>query len=155
MAPPATHGSGLWFTFPGWGNYNLSGISEKELVVTGAHGYPTESESEAHPNASPDTIQVGLLQDFNVSSLSPGGAGAVGILSTPHSTGGVTGVANNIVNSATGGTVPDFLSQPNLWLRIGEFAVGAILIYVGLRSMFPSQVQAVTGPIKAAAKVVK
>lgn len=47
------------------------------------------------------------------------------------------------------------LGQKNTWLRVGEFAVGAILLYVGLRSMFPSQVNAITGPVKTAAKVVK
>jgi hypothetical protein len=66
-----------------------------------------------------------------------------------NAVGGVSGAASD---------VNDFLSrlsQPNTWLRVGEFFVGAILIYVGLRSMFPSQIEAVTGPVKTAAKVVK
>jgi hypothetical protein len=54
------------------------------------------------------------------------------------------------------GNIADFLSrlsQGNLWLRAGEFAVGMILLYVGLRTMFPEQIAAVTGPVKTAAKV--
>jgi hypothetical protein len=54
------------------------------------------------------------------------------------------------------GTINNFLgalTQKNTWIRVGEFAVGAILLYVGLRSMFPSQVAAVTGPVKTVAKV--
>jgi hypothetical protein len=48
-----------------------------------------------------------------------------------------------------------FLSEGNVWLRAGEFIVGAILLYVGLRTMFPEQIAAVTGPVKTATKVVR
>jgi hypothetical protein len=61
--------------------------------------------------------------------------------------------------SATSGITSTYdflsrLSQPNLWLRVAEVGIGGILIYVGLRSMFPAEVAAVTGPVKTAAKVI-
>jgi hypothetical protein len=73
---------------------------------------------------------------------------AVGLPGSGATSGSLTsdiGAINNVLGA---------LTQKNTWLRVGEFAVGAILLYVGLRSMFPSQVQAVTGPVKTAAKVV-
>lgn len=45
------------------------------------------------------------------------------------------------------------LTQANTWLRVGEFAFGGILVYVGLKAMFPNAVNAVTSPAKKAAKV--
>jgi hypothetical protein len=45
------------------------------------------------------------------------------------------------------------LTQKNTWLRVGEFAFGAILVYVGVKEMFPGAVTAVTSPVKKAAKV--
>jgi hypothetical protein len=45
------------------------------------------------------------------------------------------------------------LTQKNTWLRAGEFAFGAILVYVGLKAMFPGAVSAVTSPVKKAAKI--
>jgi len=54
------------------------------------------------------------------------------------------------------GDTTDFLtrlSTKNLWMRVGEFAVGAILIYVGLKAAFPSTVSAVTSVPKTAAKI--
>jgi preprotein translocase subunit SecF len=45
------------------------------------------------------------------------------------------------------------LTEPNTWLRIGEFAIGGILLYVALKAMFPGAVSSVTGPVKTAAKL--
>lgn len=62
--------------------------------------------------------------------------------------------ASGVISDA--GNVADFLSRlddANTWVRIGEFAIGAILIYVGVRSLFPNQVGAVTGTVKTAAAV--
>lgn len=69
----------------------------------------------------------------------------------------LAGAEANTYNAAGGVSgVTDFLSrldQPNLWIRVGEFAVGMILLYVGLRTAFPSEVAAATGPAKTAVKV--
>jgi hypothetical protein len=45
------------------------------------------------------------------------------------------------------------LTQKNTWLRAGEFVFGGILVYVGVKAMFPDAVNAVTSPVKKAAKV--
>lgn len=65
------------------------------------------------------------------------------------------GAASNPVVQGIGSDV-DFLTRltsKNLWIRVGEFAVGAILIYVGLKAAFPSQVAAVSSIPKTVAKV--
>jgi hypothetical protein len=71
---------------------------------------------------------------------------------------GPIGVGGEAISSATGGVSNDVdfltrLSNKNTWIRVGEFAVGAILIYVGLKAAFPSTVSAVTSVPKTAAKV--
>jgi hypothetical protein len=56
----------------------------------------------------------------------------------------------------SGTNIGDFLSmltEGNVWLRVGEFVIGGIIIYVGLKAMFPSEVTAATAPIRKAAKI--
>lgn len=69
----------------------------------------------------------------------------------------VGGAADAPLESAGSGigNTADFLtrlSDKNTWIRVGEFAVGGILIYVGLKAAFPSTVSAVTSVPKTAAK---
>ena len=45
------------------------------------------------------------------------------------------------------------LTEGNTWIRVGEFVAGLVLVYVGLKAMFPSTVSAVTAPVKTAAKI--
>lgn len=121
----------MWYNFPGYGDYNLTGVAAAEINATGAHGYPTQALADAHPNASPNAIQAGLLDSFNAASLSPVGAGGIsGVLQTPHSTGGVTGAASNIASDIVGS-----VNAQNLILRIGEVALGIVLIAVGLAKL--------------------
>lgn len=44
------------------------------------------------------------------------------------------------------------LTEPNTWLRVAEVAIGALLLYVSLKAMFPGAVGTVTAPVKTAAK---
>jgi hypothetical protein len=44
------------------------------------------------------------------------------------------------------------LDQSATWLRVGEFVIGGIVMAIALKSMFPSQVQAVTGAAKSTVK---
>lgn len=86
-----------WFAFPGgWGVYDLNGADEKSLVATGAHGYATEAEAEAHVNASPSFLQQGLLQGLKAESVSPVGAGVSGDLATPSGSGGLGGYTGGL-----------------------------------------------------------
>jgi hypothetical protein len=116
-----------WFDFPGgWGLYNLNGVSEKELVATGAHGYGTKAQAQAHPNKSPSPAQELLLQTLKVSSQSPVGGGISGDLQTPSSgTGG-----GDILNSAV-----KFISQSSLWTRVVEIGAGMLLLYAGVKAL--------------------
>jgi hypothetical protein len=111
-----------YFDFPGgWGLYDLNGIAEKELAATGAHGYATAAEARAHPNASPTALQQFYLQLFKADSESPVGAGATGVQSTPASGTGLSGLLGDVTSG-------------KLWVRVGEFAVGALLLYIGLKA---------------------
>lgn len=123
-----------WFNFPGWGDYNLNGVSEKELVLTGAHGYATKAQADAKPNASPSPDQQLLLQGFNAASISPvGAAGGSGVLSTPHGTGGVSGALTNAFTLKTTGDWRHFTT------RAVEVALGGILILVAANSLTKNQ----------------
>jgi hypothetical protein len=120
-----------WFTFPdGWGTYDLNGLAETELAVTGAHGYATEADAEAHPNASPTALQQILLQGFKAASASPAGAGASGILNTPSSSGGLPGLAENLLGG---------LGSRNFWLRALKVAAGLALIIIGVAHLDRAQ----------------
>lgn len=61
--------------------------------------------------------------------------------------------ASNITSDTA--SVTDFLGRltsGNTWLRVGEGAVAIVLIYIGVKTLFPSQVAAATTPAKTAAK---
>jgi hypothetical protein len=45
------------------------------------------------------------------------------------------------------------LTEPNTWLRVGEFAIGGIILYVGLKAMFPTAVGGVGKAVKKGAKI--
>jgi len=113
-----------WFAFPGgWGDYNLNGLAEKELVATGAHGYATKAEADAHVNASPTGAQAALLETFKASSVSPVGAGSTGILQTPSSSGGL------------GGLLGGGLKWPGAHTFLGralKIVIGGVLLVAGL-----------------------
>lgn len=135
-----------WFNIPGWGDYNLNGLAEKQLVALGAHGYATQAQADAHPNAAPSPAQEALLQEFNVSSLSPVGAGATqGVLQTPHSTGGVSGAATNIAgNVASAFTLNASGDWRRFALRAVEVAIGGLLIIVAANHLATGQSVATT-----------
>lgn len=127
-----------WFNFPGWGDYNLNGVAEKELVATRAHGYATQQEADQKPNAAPSPAQQLLLQSFNAASLSPvGAAGASGVLQTPHSTGGITGAASNIAGSLGSGLsgITKFIGQGSIYMRATEIIAGIFLLYAGIKAL--------------------
>jgi hypothetical protein len=70
-----------------------------------------------------------------------------------------TAAPNPTTDALTGidavGSFADRLTEASTWLRVGEFAVGAILLYIGLKSMFPQAVASATAPLKKTADVAK
>jgi hypothetical protein len=128
----------MWFSFPGgWGDYELNGPAEKELAATFAHGYATQKLADAHPNAAPNVAQQALLQLFKDQSVSPAGAGVVGVLQTPNSTGGVSGAASNVASSVLG--LPKLSNTRDLVIRTVKVVVGIALIVVGISSLMRSE----------------
>jgi hypothetical protein len=80
-----------------------------------------------------------------------GGVGA-GIVSD----GGVANTAKNAVGDATS-TAQLFgdLTAKNLYVRLGEFAVGSMMIYVGLKGIAPGVANVVIMPVKAGKTAAK
>jgi hypothetical protein len=140
-----------WFAFKGSPTINLAGAQEKLAVSLGFHGYSTQAEAAAHPNS------VNVLQQTYVNILEldyrqavsagqqPGGPNAN--LANPASdlSAGLTGV--NAV-----GSFFNRLTGKNLWLRVAEFGIGGMLVYVSAKAMFPSYVNATAGPVVKKAK---
>jgi hypothetical protein len=119
-----------YFCFPGgWGCYDLNGVDEKTLVAEGAHGYATLAQAQAHVNASPTALQQATLQGLKAESMLPIGAGTSGDLSTPTSTGGVTGLI------AKASAFMDDLTSGAFWLRLAEVVIGLLLIAVGVAEL--------------------
>lgn len=77
-----------------------------------------------------------------------GGIGSIGAGGAPNQTTiqGSIGAANT-VSDVTG-----FLTNSSVWVRLGEIVSGLILMFVGLRTMFPAQVNVLTSTAKNAAK---
>ena len=114
-----------FFAFPGWGVFDFTGVYEKQAVLLGAHGYATKAEAQAHVNASVSPDQAAFLQAAKVAGKSPIGAGAVGVQSAPGDSG-----PSNPFTSIT--QFFHILTDKNVWIRIGEFTLGALLMTVGL-----------------------
>lgn len=130
----------MWFAFKGSGSvYNLNGFAEKQLVLTGAHGYPTRAQAVAHPNAAANGLQAGILAEFQAEAASPVGGGAAGVQqgTTPAvSVGGFLGVLNS----------------GSLWQRVAEVVIGGVLLIVAVKGMVPAGVQR---GVKSTVKTVK
>jgi hypothetical protein len=129
----------MWFAFKGSGSvYNLNGFAEKQLVLTGAHGYPTRAQAVAHPNAAANGLQAGILAEFQAEASSPAGGGAVG-------------VQQGTTAAVTPGSFLGVLNSSSLWQRVAEVAIGGILLVVAVKGMIPSGVQ--QGAAKAVSTV--
>jgi hypothetical protein len=82
-----------------------------------------------------------ILKDLSLGPIGVGGEAAI------NAAGGTSNALHDV------GSTADFLtrlSEPNLWIRVGEGVAGLILIAIGLKVMFPSTVAAVSTPVKAA-----
>jgi hypothetical protein len=75
-----------------------------------------------------------VAQNFNKNPKSPvqNVANAIGL-------GGATGLANK-------------LQEPNLWVRVAEFMIGSMILYLGIKGLSAPAGQAVAAPVKAAAR---
>lgn len=143
-----------WFAFKGYGVIDVAGIQEKNLVGWGFHGYSTQAQATAHPNS------VNLLQKPLVDTAIADYKQAVKEKAQPGGPNASNPLAATLQASNLGGlnAIGDFfnrLTQPNTWLRIGEFAAGGLLIYMGLTAAMrgtdaQQATQSVTKPVKKA-----
>lgn len=146
-----------WFAFRGYGVVNVAGIQEKNLVAWGFHGYSTEAQANAHPNS------VNLLQKPIVDVVMADYRQALKEKAAPGQANAGNPLAAGLQASNLGGlnAIGDFfnrLTQPNTWLRVGEFAAGALLVYIGLTATMrgteaQQATQTVTKPVKKAVSV--
>lgn len=128
-----------WFAFHGYAPMDLADGQEKEAVALGFHGYGTYQEAIHNPN-SVSWFQKPILnlleQDYAFAKAhgqQPGGPNS--------SPGGIIksdagDIAKKAIHLGTG-TIDDlinWLGQGGLWTRVGEFFVGGILLYVGLKA---------------------
>jgi hypothetical protein len=111
---------------------NLTGADEKVLTGLGFHGYATQLEAQAHPqnaNFAQMLIAANVLAGHPTSGVNTPGSPA--IANTAQGAGAVT-AANPL------GAIGDFfyrLTEGSTWVRVAEFAVGAMLIYVGVKAV--------------------
>lgn len=149
-----------WFAFKGLNDnkaVDLAGIQEKDAVGIGFHGYATEAQAEATPNAVNAVtryIADTYIADYNAAikeKAQPGGVNA----SNPgaqavQAAAGDLGLPNI-------GQFFSALTEGNTWLRVAEFGIGAILIIAGAMKLSgnPLSYQSVKSAAKFATKVVK
>ena len=134
-----------WFAFQGgYGTIELAGAQEKQAVILGFHGYATKAEAEAKRN-SVNIVQAGplnLLEADYKSALStdsqPGGKNSN--LADPQS----------VWNIATANS-PFNINVTQWFVRIGEVALGIVLIAVGLAKLTGVQ-NSIATAVKVAAK---
>lgn len=125
--PPG--GTGGSHKYPQWG------------VMLG-HDAKTSKIIEAKNDAAKQhDINQGYLDWFT--SKSAAGNFIHGQFQIPNPVGGLEGIGDFFAR----------LTEANTWLRVGEFAVGGILLYIGLKGLFPNAVSTVTAPVKKAAKL--
>lgn len=100
--------AGAWYAFINDGHvYNLTGVAQKSLTVTGAHGYASESEALQNPNSPASPVQASLLGDFLLDAKLPVGGGVAGVRAVyqvqmpvaqfnSNGTGGLPGITQGI-----------------------------------------------------------
>lgn len=128
-----------WFAFHGYPDINAAGLEEKELVTARFHGYATKAEADAHPNSVMFGPQSFLLDSLQLShQTNPAGTGVAGLGGASPLSG-----ANPLSGVAAIGDFFSRLTNPNTWIRVGEFAAGALILYVGLKAIVAPEGQRV------------
>ena len=120
-----------WFTVRWNGTTvteNLTGASEKTLVLLGIHGYATEAEAEAHPQTMND-----LQAAAGGASALAGVSGSVTNIPTP---GGVAVGAGTTTAAATTtlGFLQGLFTRANA-VRLAEGVLGLVLVLVAVSKL--------------------
>jgi hypothetical protein len=166
-----------WFYFKGNSDvYDLNGVAEKALVATGAHGYATKELAVANPNLAPDSAQEIQLASYRNDAGSLVGGGVSGVIEIDSynpltkkftKLGTRAGAIASAATGTSGSNILDGLNkffgnltQKETWIRVGEVALGLVLISVGLVKMAENNQIArnivnQVPVVKAARKIVK
>jgi hypothetical protein len=116
-----------WFAFQGgYGTIQLAGVQEKQAVAIGFHGYATRAEAEAHKNS------VNFLQAVQLNALETDYKAAVATQSQPGGTNSDLSKPSSILGIATSGANANITAW---FIRIGEVALGIVLIAVGVAKL--------------------
>jgi hypothetical protein len=132
-----------WFAFAGLNGgkaIDLAGSQEKQAVAEGFHGYGTEAQAEAHPNAlNPLTrlLADGWIADYHAAvseGAQPGGPNA-SILNPKDALGA----------ALAGGWHLSFGNTSGLLGRALKVGIGLVLIVIGLNELAGGKVTAAAG----------
>ena len=149
----ANTSSGVWYAFKGFNGGKAISLpvgpaGTYEADFYGFHGYATATQARLHPNGVPGNDPLNPASDLERMQVeawvSNAQSSASGTAAGP--------VASQVPGLGTAQSVVGFLSdlsQPALWERVGEAAVGLILIYVALKGITGIDPIA---PVKKAAK---
>lgn len=133
-----------WFAFQGLNNgqaIDLAGTQEKQAVVEGFHGYATQAQAQANPNAVNVVTQVfadAFIADYKIAvaeQAQPGGKNANVLNPATAASAAATGIASQIPGLAQVGTFFTTLGSKNLWMRAAKVIIGGALLLIGVAHM--------------------
>ena len=130
-----------WFAFKGLNGgkaIDLAGSQETLAAGEGFHGYATEAQAEASPNAVNPVTQLladAWIADYNAAvkeNAQPGGANADILNPATAAAAAATGAVNSVPGLQQVGSFFGALAEGSTWTRVAEGILGIILIAVGL-----------------------
>lgn len=127
-----------WFAFQGLNGgkaVDLAGTQEKQATVEGFHGYATEAQAEAAPNAVNLVTRVfadGWIADYHAATKEGAQPGGPNNILTPGGLGGAVVQGSPLSGLAAIGDFFGRLSQGATWIRVAEGLLGIVLIAIGL-----------------------
>ena len=146
-----------WYAFRGYPSISIAGAQEKLATSIGFHGYATEAQAQNNPNSvnSLQKMYINVLEaDYQQArsvGQQPGGPNAN--LANPGSDVAAAGAeTGNITGLNALGSLANKAGQRNLWLRVAEFMLGGMFVYVSAKAIFPGTTNAVAQPVRKAAK---
>lgn len=129
----------------------FTGSGAIQLRDAGVRLYGSQGAAEAAPAQNITKTQGDLILRVAMSGPGIGHQGffGLGYDSNPKN------IVNQVGNLTGVNAIGDFftrLERPELWVRVGEVVAGFLLLYVGAKTFFPTQINAVTSSVKGAAK---
>jgi hypothetical protein len=133
-----------WYAFQGLNGgkaIDLAGSQEIQATAEGFHGYATEAQAEAHPNAINVITRVFadlFISDYKAAvkeGAQPGGPNATILNPSDAAKGATSFVANSVPGLPQLGDFLGALGSKNLWIRVAKVVIGGGLVLIGLAHM--------------------